>query len=236
MIDLDTLEPTIQGVASRYGAMYRKYGAEREDFEQELRIWAVENQAQVAEWLDPDVTDEKYGMKQLVKALENECNDYAVDIKAQATGYHREDLYWYGRNELKALLPAMFDPESRVNPPQSDDIGGRSSKSDAEGGNWVATLADVSRAYDALGREDKALLRMFHLGGWSNKEMARRYETTEAMMSYYHSRALNRLLDNAGGAAPRPMRRSEKGDPWRGRRAISNAEARYLTDSTWEDA
>lgn len=236
MIDIDSLEPTIASVAGKYGAMYRKYGAEREDFAQELRIWALENQDIVAEWLDPEVTDEKYGMKQLVKALENECNDYAVDIKAQAVGYHREDLYWYGRNELRALLPAMFDPESRTNPPQSDDDSGRSSKSDAEGGNWVATLADVSRAYDALGREDKFLLSRFHRDGFTNKEMAKALDVTEAMMSYYHSRALNRLLDNAGGAAPRPMRRSEKGDPWRGRRAITNAEARYLTDSTWESA
>lgn len=233
-VDLSELEPSIAQVAGKYGAMYRKYGAEADDFAQELRLWALERQDYITVLLDPEQTDPKYGMKRLLDALENEAKDYAVDIKAQSLGYKREDLYWYGRNELKALLPAMFDPESRHNPPQMEE-GARGKRPAQEGNNWLATLADVSRAYEKLDPEDQLLLRGFHLHGWSNKELAAEYQVSEQMMSYYHSRALNRLLRNAGGAAPRPMRSAaKKDDPWRGRHAVSNAAARAAAINTWD--
>lgn len=229
---LSELEPMIAEIASEFGRRHKVHGADIEDFQQELRVWILENQTQVATWLDPEQWEPKDGTKMLARALRNECKDYAVDIKAQAVGYERQDLHFYGKGEVRSLLPAMFNPDAWHEPPQSE---GRSVKAPSEGGNWIATLADLSQAYQRLDLYDRSILRAFHHKGWSNKLMAESEGITEQMMSYYHDRAVSNLVKLLGDSAPHPMRKQQDRDPWRGRRAISNSAARARTARTYDD-
>lgn len=223
-----SLEPMVSAIASEFGRKGHRYGAEADDFKQEFVCWLLDHEELVAEWMDPEV-DERESSKFLGKCLRNEARDYLTDIKAQALGYERHDVYHYSKNEVKALLPAMFDPEKWHEPPASD---GRSTKAPAEGGNWIATLADVAQAYEKLGQDDQALLAWFHRDGWMNKMVAQVYDVSEAVASYRHHRALKRLVDHLGGERPSPSRSSS--DPWRGRHAVSNSTARAVVANQYE--
>lgn len=214
---LETLEPMILGIAAEYGRIHRCHGADPDDYAQELRVFVLENTPALTDYLDPEQYSPEQGTRLVAQSLRNEAKDYSLDIKAQAVGYKREDLYFYSKGEVKALLPAMFDPEKWHEPPQSE---GRSTKSQAEGGGWIATLADISQAYKKLDVADKELLAAFHQDGWSNVLMAEAYGVTEQVMSYRHDRAIRRLLKVLGDTSPRPMRAQTNRDPWRGRRAI----------------
>jgi hypothetical protein len=236
MIDtavLESLEPMIESIAAEYGRRHRVHGADLEDFGQELRLWVIKNEAKVLEWLDPELWEPKAGEKMLAKSLRNEAKDYGVDIKAQAVGYERSDLHWYSKGEVKSLLPNVFNPDAWQEPPKSE---GRSTKAPSEGGNWVTTLADVAQAIAKLDLYDQSILRAFHKDGWTNKMMADVEKVSESLMSYYHDRAVSRLVKVLGDEQPKPMRtQSDKRDPWRGRRAVTNSTARSINSRTYDD-
>lgn len=228
---LEDYGPVIHAVAAEGGRQFWKYGADREDFSQELMVWVLDNN----DWLTErraEMDDDDQFSKFLARCLRNEVLDYGLDIRAHAGGQDRQTAFWYTKNELAALLPSMFDPEAWLNPPASD---GKSVSDPALGNNWVATLSDVSLAFSRLDLGDQTLLRAFHEEGVRNKDLAEMYDVTEATMSYRHTQALKRLLGNLGGEKPRHMRPDNKYDPWRGRRAVSNAAARALTDNQYEE-
>jgi hypothetical protein len=215
-------EPIVQTVAHEYGNKGHRYGADTDDFRQEFIAWMLDNEGMLAdrraEIEDPD----EFG-KFLARCLRNEGDDYLVDIRDQAGGQPRRGAYWYTTNELKFLLPAMFDPEKWHEPPQSDGGSSRGRGVPSEGGNWIATLADVAQGFEKLNKDDQDLLRKFHQFGYRNKDMAAADGITEASMSYRHSQVLKRLLKNLGGPKPRHMRPDDKYDPWRGRHAITSS-------------
>lgn len=224
--------PVVEGVAAEYARSYRRWGADAEDFRQEFVLWMLDHEAELAESLR-ELGPEQFE-KYLARCLRNEGNDYGVDIRDQAGGQPRHDAYFYSTGELKTLLPSVFDPEAWLNPPQ---YGGenRSSRAPAEGNNWVATLSDVSRAFSQLDLEDQALLRDYHQHGIKNKELAQAFKVTEATMSYRHTQALKRLLKHLGGPRPSHMRPDTPHDPWRGRHAVSNSQARAMTSAQYEE-
>lgn len=229
---LESIAPMINSIAAEYGRRHRFHGADQSDFSQELWCWVLENQDKVQEWLDPEQWEPKAGERMLAKSLRNESSDYGVDIKSQALGYERADLHWYSKGEVKSLLPTVFNPDAWEEPPVSE---GRSTKAPSEGGNWIATLADIAQAFSKLDTEDQVLLRKFHERGWTNKMMAQGEHISEQLMSYRHDRAVSRLVKILGGEKPRPMREQEGRDPWRGRHVVSNSAARAYQSAVYDE-
>lgn len=224
------LQPMVDSIAAEFGRKNHQYGADAADYAQELCIYLIENEDQVVEWLEE--YEPKHFDRFLARVLRNECIDYSRDVRSQTLGYERRDEFFYSKNEVKALLPAMFDPEKWLEPPQSE---GRSTKAPAEGGNWIATLADLSRAFDQLSLDDQVMLRSFHQEGRMNIEMADAYKVSESTMSYRHDQAVKRLVTVLGGEVPRPSRSSATADPWRGRHAIGRAHAMAIQSSYYEE-
>jgi len=227
----DVISPIAHGVANRFGTMYRKHGAEAGDFFNEHYIWVHEHVDMLTEKFED--MEPRHFERFVARCVENESRDYARDIKAQASGYERRDESWYGWREIKTLLSAVFDPDAWLNPPQSE---GRTVKAPAEGNNWVTTLADVKAGFQKLDAEDQVLLRAFHEAGLPNKQVADAWKLTESAMSYRHERALKRLSRELGGERPSPERRGDQYDPWRGRRSITTAHARAITDNQYEES
>lgn len=222
----DDLNPMIMGIAAEFGRKHHTHGADSSDFAQEMYLWLVENAGKVDKWLHSGEYETKHGERMLAKALRNRCKGYALEVRGQGH-FLVDELYFYTKGEVKNLLGAMFDREAWLEPPQSD---GRSTKAPAHGGNWMATLADISRAYDRLDRYDRDLLARFHRDDRSNKALADSEGISEALMSYRHDRAIRRLHEHLGGDRPEFRR-----DPWQGRHAVSNAHAQAMTSSTYED-
>ena len=235
-VDLMEFSPVIESAAAEYAGRYRKYGCDRGDMSQAAWVWLLQHKHKVADWFEED---DEVAPRRLARAVRNAMHDAGEDSKAQHLGYSREDLKFYRKGEVAALLDVVFDPESWLEKPVPD--GGRVAPSDpATGGNWTAGLADVSLAFDKLDAEDQEMLLAFHRDKISNNEMADRHDISHQVMSYRHDRALKRMVEHLGGFAPAPVHDDEcdhgTGQPWpSGRRAMSNAAARALTQSQYED-
>ncbi|MDP9820521.1 hypothetical protein [Nocardioides massiliensis] len=235
-VDLAEYTNLVESAAAEYAGRYRKYGFDREDMSQAAWVWMLQHKHKIAEWFE---VDEQSGPRMLGRAVRNAMHDAGEDAKAQKLGYSREDLKFYRKGEIAALLDVVFDPESWLEKPTPD--GGRSTPSDpATGGNWAAGLADVARAFEQLDAEDKELLLAFHRDDKSNNYMADQHEVSHQVMSYRHDRALKRMVKHLGGFAPARLHDEDcdhsTGQPWpSGRRAMSNAAARALTQTQYED-
>lgn len=201
---------TIGGIAVEYGRKGSWFGADREDFEHEMICWLLEREESVGNRFSSDVTE---ATKYVAKCLRNECKDHLAAQKAQAMGSERANVQAYARNELKALLPTLWDSDLRVE----------------LGTDWVPTLTDVESAFGRLSAEDRDILEAFHRDGYTNKLLAEMYGTSEANMSYRHQRALRRLQALLGGDEVRVR------DPWVGRKSVTNSTARAFQTNHYNE-
>lgn len=231
---LSTVGPVVESVAADMSRRYRRYGAEQEDLAGEGWVWILEHPQKVIDWFDEDKHPARDAEKLLARSLRNACVDYGEDLKAQAIGYNREDLAYYSKQYLRALLPSMFDDEAWIHPEQGDGERISTGGDPAHGGNWIATLADVSRAYGQLDPSDRDLLARFHRDGLSNDAIAHACGVSKQTMSDWHDRAVGRLLKILGGPKPRSVH-DEDCDHWTGRHAQSNAAARAYQQSMYEE-
>lgn len=222
-------------IAFEYARKFRRYGVDTQDVLQELRIWTFRHPNKISEWAESEGGAEK----PLARTLRHEALAYCQQQKAEVLGYRVSDLHYYSRKELqKVLLPSMFDRESWVEPPVSDD-NGRRAGDPATGGNWVAILADVARAFIQLSESDQSLLKMFHLDGMTNVLVADMLSVTPQAASKAHHKALGRLLDVLGGERPQSTHDDVDGcecEDWVGtRRVVSNAAARAMTEGQYDE-
>lgn len=235
---ISTLGPVVESVGADLGRRYWKYGATQEDMAQQGWLWIFQHPAKVVEWFDDENFTAAAASRLLARSIRNECEQYGQDLKAQAVGYNRDDLAYYTRGMVRDLLPAMFDPESWLNPEVSADGERRTKSAAAEGGNWVATLADVSQAYAKLEVEDRDLLAAFHRDLWTNNMLAEAYGLPKQTMSDRHDRAVRRLVDALGGARPQWAHDADCEHDlhgWVGRRSLSNSQAQAIQSSYYED-
>lgn len=227
-------EPLVASVANEFARKFGRYGVEREDLAQEMRVWIFRHPAKLAEWEE----SEEGAEKPLARTLRNEALDLCQRWKADYLGYSVNDLHYYSRKELqKVLLPALFDREAWTEPPVSEDSG-RSGTAPGEGGNWVSLLADVSRAFDGLPKRDQDLLRMFHQDQMTNVLVADMLGISQQAASKKHHQALGRLVRQLGGERPRNTHEEptcECEDFVGTRQVMSNAAARAAQDSYYED-
>jgi DNA-directed RNA polymerase specialized sigma24 family protein len=214
----------IQSIATEFGRKNHMYGAERDDYVQELSIWVLEKAEKVSEWLDPELNDPEHGERRIALSLRNRAKDYTKKVKRQALGLTPAEMYEYGSGEVEELLKAMFHREEWLYPPKSD---GRSTKAPAHGNNWIATLSDVSLAFDSLDGYDRGILITRYYKGRTLAEGAFLYGKTEATMSRHVTRAIRRIVDTLNGDRPRP-------NPWTGRRARSTASMRAYEERAYE--
>jgi DNA-directed RNA polymerase specialized sigma24 family protein len=232
---MPTLGPVLDSVAAQMSRRYWSFGGTHEELVQEGWLWAAEHPEKLLLWFDDELTDPKAGEKMLAKSLRNHLQGYGESLKAQALGYSTDDLTYYSRQYVRELLPLMFDDEAWMHPEQGD--GERRAPSDpAAGGNWVATLADLSRAFAKLDVNDRDLLTRFHRDDVSNNAMADRCGVSKQTMSDWHDKAIRRLVDLLGGPRPRSSHDAECQHPYVGsRHAISNAQARAYQQSMYEE-
>ena len=204
------LASTIAGIATEYGRKANWYGATKEDFAQEMIAWLLDNETRIGPRFNEDT---EKATAYVAKCLRNECKDHLSALRGQATGESNEPQYDYGREELKVLLQLMLNPIDA--PQQTVTI--------------TESIADVERAFEQLHYEDRTILNALHRDGFNNKMLAELYDISEANMSYRHNRAVLRLQRLLGGP------QVTESDPFKGRKALSNAAARARTANHYED-
>jgi RNA polymerase sigma factor (sigma-70 family) len=224
--------------------------ADTDDLVQEALMWAVAHPGKLREYVEDD--DEQRGTRMLMGAFKNAAREYAVRQRALSRGDESLiDDAWYSLDVLKGtgklagkrgLLHHVFDTESWTNPEKPESTGGRNKKDPANGNDWLATLADVSSALDKLKRQNPAAFDLveahYHWGlTYDQIGAGLTPAVAKATVSSRMDRAIKKVQEILGG--PRPKKDPEE-DGWENglvgtRRSISNAHARALTGSDYDE-
>lgn len=230
-MDLDILSPWIKSVALK---IYRSYSSwvTRQDLESELWAWALKNESRILEYQRNGSDFER-----IIRAVLNkEARAYAIRERAAMSGYDSSDLEWYTPRSIRAVLPLVFDHED-WNSYGSAMSSMPSSKPTANAtGDMLATIVDIKSAMESLFPEQQQILRMFYGAGVGTEVLALTFDINEE--------AARKRIDRAVYAIADRLNNPRQGDPYEatngqwdtrshGRRAMSNARARKVTNSGW---
>ena len=223
--EADRLNPLIEEAANRTMRRFYKY-VDRNDVYQELVMWVLTHPEKVEEYLEA-ARDHS-----ILKSLEHAGLAYAQKEKSITFGYRTDDIFYWQREEIEALLPAMFSDEARLHPPGVDDgTGGRSNRAPNEGGNWIATLADLSRAYDHLDLATKKVLRLVYGEDRTRVWVANSLGVSDTTVGTWIHKALRDMHRELGGERPTRHQDQVTGS----RTAISNAQSRAITRAQYDE-
>lgn len=202
VISIDPLqyEGMVGAIAYEYSRKFHMCDAD--DIRQELWIWFLTHPNKVTTW---NVKDNKESDKLIARSLRNAAKDYCQREKARAVGYKVEDNYYYDREVVELLLPAVLRRD--LNAPAMSELGFTKAKKVAsEGGNWFAMMADIDRALSRLTQEQLTIIYLRFGDGCDNVTLAKELDITEDASRMRVNRAVNNLLNFLGGTRPRKER------------------------------
>lgn len=198
VISIDPLqyEGMVGAIAYEYSRKFHMCDAD--DIRQELWIWFLTHPNKVTTW---NVKDNKESDKLIARSLRNAAKDYCQREKARAVGYKVEDNYYYDREVVELLLPAVLRRD--LNAPAMSELGFTKAKKVAsEGGNWFAMMADIDRALSRLTQEQLTIIYLRFGDGCDNVTLAKELDITEDASRMRVNRAVNNLLNFLGGTRP----------------------------------
>lgn len=165
-------------------------------------LWAVAHPQKAMEWLGHE--DPKQGNKLLLTAMCNATMRATQKERAQRIGYRVSDLYYYTAEQIRNdLLPALWDRDAWVSPPQSEDQNAdRGVSLPNERGGWMTLLADVGDALRILPTEQRQLLFLKYGMGWSTAELSVDKGITEKEVEYSLGKAVKAIHHRLGGDRP----------------------------------
>jgi len=181
----------------------RKYNMlDVQDIRQELWVWFLEHPNKVKSW---EKMDDKESVKLIARSLRNCAKDYCQKEKAKIAGYNVEDNYYYDKQVLEFILPAVLRGDTTS--PSMLELGFSATKKVAsEGGNWFAMMADVDKALKKLNEEQFNIVYLRFGDGSDNGTLAKELSISEDAARMRVNRAMNSLLNILGGARPRKER------------------------------
>lgn len=192
--------PLVHKVANEFSKRYRM--VERTDISQELWVWFMTHPKKTKEWLTLD--NQKEATKLFAKSLRNAALGYCIKEKARIEGYSPEDNFFYSKDFIKDLLPAVLsDDPKRIQ--QVLDTGSKTTKDLSESGDWIAFSSDVRKAYTKLSDEEQRLVFLFYAEEVKGRDLHVHTESSRPsaradMMAA--NRALNKMVKLLGGFKP----------------------------------
>ena len=200
MVETDKYENIVGMIAYEFSRKFHMCDAD--DIRQELWIWFLEHPNKVKLW---ETLEGKQSTKLIARSLRNAAKDYCQREKARAVGYKVEDNYYYDREVVELLLPAVLRRD--LNAPAMSELGFTKAKKVAsEGGNWFAMMADIDRALSRLTQEQLTIIYLRFGDGCDNVTLAKELDITEDASRMRVNRAVNNLLNFLGGTRPRKER------------------------------
>lgn len=175
---------------------------ESADIRQELWLWFLTHPKKLKVW---ESLDGKETTKLISRSLRNAAKDFCQKEKARVVGYRVEDNYYYDRQVLEILIPAVLRGDSIA--PSMVDLGFTATKKVAsEGGNWFAMMSDIDKAMKKLSEEQYNILYLRFCDVMDNAGVASELQISEDAARMRINRALNSLLNILGGSKPRRER------------------------------
>ena len=218
----ELLEEVTEIAASVAKQIHPRYAVyfEAQDLKQELLLWSLKHEHKIADWLDSsqEVWERKAGIRQLAKSMQREADKICRSAKAKKSGYETHDEYFYNRGILEELIANLDEIEAQQTGMQVRVSGGGSDP--AAGNNVAASVADVRKALDALAPMDRLMVEMKYQEQLTYKQISETVDLSDSTVHRRVSGALNRMVRLLGGESPYNG----------GRKAISNAQAQYITE------
>jgi hypothetical protein len=194
-----------EGMVDQIAAEYRrKYPmVEHADITQELWLWFASHTRKLTEWSSDDYS-EKDRIKLVAKSLRNAAYDFCLKQKAQIEGYDPGDVFFYRKEFIKTLLPAILSGDwSRI--AHGVISTGGTPRALSESGDWMAYTADIKTALDKLSHEDRELVVEFYGNELTGSDLHSKIlpeKTTARAAMMQANRALNKMVRHLGGFPP----------------------------------
>ena len=208
---MSELHPIVYELAPSVAyAVHRRYKhwVEREDVTQECIAWAVTRNAYITEQMSvEDPKQLEHNQSRIAWQMKRAVERYARKEKANKSGYQINDEVYYQTFTLGQLLPFVITSiiDGTVLEQMQEMINDgqpRGSSSPSEGGNLLASLIDIKKAYLELDEKDRAVLRMRHYENATLQQIASFLECAVSTADRRCTASLRRLQDELGGETP----------------------------------
>ena len=191
-------------------AIHRRYKhwVEKDDIAQECIAWAITRNAYITEQMSvEDVKQLQHNEKRIAWQMKRAAERYVRKEKANKSGYQLVDEAYYETLMLGQLLPfviASIIDGTVLEQAQEMIRDGqpRGSSSPAEGGNLLASLIDIKKAFLELDEKDQTVLRMRHHENATLQQVAQYLECATSTADRRCTASLRRLQEELGGDTP----------------------------------
>jgi RNA polymerase sigma factor (sigma-70 family) len=191
-------------------SIHRRYRhwVEKDDIAQECVAWAITRNDYITEQMSvEDIKQVEHNVKRIAWQMKRVAERYARKEKANKSGYQLQDEAYYETLILGQLLPfviASIIDGTVLEQAQEmiKDGQPRGSSSPAEGGNLLASLIDIKKAYLELDEKDQVALRMRHYENATLHQIAAFLECAVSTADRRCTNSLRRLQEKLGGETP----------------------------------
>jgi RNA polymerase sigma factor (sigma-70 family) len=201
---LDDLVPSVVTTIHR---RFRAY-TERGDLLQEAWAFVLSRAEHFNEILsDENEVQRKWNEKKVAWQIRRCLERYARKEKATKSGYHLNDEAYYDTVTISQLLPFViksFISDTALEQSQIlvNDGTPRKPSAPAEGGNLLAMLVDIKKAYEKLEKYDQEILRLRYHDNLTLQLISEYLECAISTADRRCTQALRKLQNNIGGDSP----------------------------------
>jgi len=201
------LNDIVPSVVSLVHRRYRKY-VDRADLTQEAYAWLMTRVVYFNGLLEEESESIRLANQrrigwQMKRAIER----YARKEKAIRSGYQTNDESFYDVITIAQLLPyviASVVNDTAIEQAQNlvNDGTPRKPSAPAEGGNLLATLIDIKKAYELLDEDEQKILRLRYHENYTLQQLSEVLECAISTADRRCGNALRKLLNFMGGESP----------------------------------
>ena len=201
------LNDIVPSVVSLVHRRYRKY-VDRADLTQEAYAWLMTRVVYFNGLLEEESESIRLANQrrigwQMKRAIER----YARKEKATRSGYQTNDESFYDVITIAQLLPyviASVVNDTAIEQAQNlvNDGTPRKPSAPAEGGNLLATLIDIKKAYELLDEDEQKILRLRYHENYTLQQLSEVLECAISTADRRCGNALRKLLNFMGGESP----------------------------------
>jgi RNA polymerase sigma factor (sigma-70 family) len=201
------LNDIVPSVVTLVHRRYRKY-VDRADLIQEAYAWLMTRIVYFNGLLEEEnesirLANQRRIGWQMKRAIER----YARKEKATQSGYQTNDESFYDVITIAQLLPyviASVVNDTAIEQAQNlvNDGTPRKPSAPAEGGNLLATLIDIKKAYELLDEDEQKILRLRYHENYTLQQLSEVLECAISTADRRCGNALRKLLNFMGGESP----------------------------------
>ena len=201
---LDDLVPSVvMTIQRRYKAF-----VEKGDLLQEAWAFVLSRAEQFNELLSiEDEMQRKWNEKRIAWQIRRNLERYARKEKAAKSGYQINDEAYYDTITIAQLLPfviksVVLDTALEQSQVLVNDGTPKKPSAPSEGGNLLAMLVDIKKAYEKLEKEEQDILRLRYYENHTLQQLAEYLECHISTADRRCQTALRKLQNEIGGDSP----------------------------------